>query len=106
MKTIHVYSAVSYCLIKMFHLQQSQGILDSFFAQIPVAHTKNKANVISIHLIRKKFLFKLDTTYPQEKPNQKKSHANLIDSQYSTCLLKKCPPLQRICHVKRLTSFG
>ena len=56
MKTIYdVYFAVSHCFINMFHLQQSQGILDSFFAQIPVARTENKVKAISIHLIRKKF---------------------------------------------------
>ena len=39
----------------MFHLQQSQGILDFHGATIPVARTKNKVNTLSIHLIRKRF---------------------------------------------------
>ena len=105
MKTIYdVYFAVSHCFINMFHLQQSQGILDSFFAQIWDVPRIRSRQFLFIWSEKSFLPFKLDTTYPQKKPNHKKSHANLIDSQYSTCLLKKCPPLQCICHVKCLTS--
>ena len=53
--------------------------------------------VVLIQMIRKSFLpFKLYTIYPQEKSSHKKYHVYLTDSQYSTCLLKKCPRLQHL----------
>ena len=43
-------------------------------------------------------IFKLFTTYPQEKSNHKKNHAYLDDLQYSTCFLKKQSHSYSICH--------
>ena len=59
-----IYLAVPHCFIKVFHLQESQGILGS---TIPFTRTKNKAKAISIHLIREKFSFKIIYYLPTRK---------------------------------------
>ena len=80
--------AVSPCFIKMFHLQHRLDIID-FPCWNDSCRTKNKG-------CKSFFPFTLNTTYPQEKSNHKKSHVYLTDSQYSTRLLNKCSLLQHL----------
>ena len=63
-------------------------------ATIPVMLAKTQVKTISVHFIKKKLpSSKLYTACSQEKSCHKKNHA---DSEYFTCLLKKCSYLQHV----------
>ena len=86
-----IYLAVPHCFIKVFsftgdsrHLRFS--MVQQFLSRVPGIRPRQFLFIWS----EKNFLLKLYTTYPQKKPNHKKSHAYLTNAQYSTCLLKNC----------------
>ena len=81
-------------LIKTFHLQKSYASKILRGATIPVMLAKTQVKTISVHFIKKKLpSSKLYTACSQEKSCHKKNHA---DSEYFTCLLKKCSYLQHV----------
>ena len=63
-------------------------------ATIPVTLTKNQVKTMSVHFFIKKKL----PSSSYLPPIQKKNHAYLTDSEYFTCLLKKCSYLQHMSH--------
>ena len=66
-------------------------------AAIPITLAKNQVKIISVHFFIKKVTFlKLSTVCPKEKSSHKKNHAYLTDSEYFTCLLKKCSHQQHM----------
>ena len=59
--------------------------------------------MISVHFIKKNFIFfKLFTSKSQKKSNDKKNHAYLTGSQYARYLLKKYSRLQNFSQSRHL----